>query len=40
LGTSIDRGANNPEKCPEQPSSSKPIEYFPDIEMSFLEDRA
>jgi hypothetical protein len=40
LGTSIDRGTNNPGKCPEQASSSKPIEKFPDIEMSFPEDRA
>jgi hypothetical protein len=40
LGTSIDRGTNNPEKCPEQASSSKPVEYFPDIEISFPKDRA
>ena len=40
LGTSIDRGANNPEIYLEQPSSSKLVEYFPDIEMSFPEDRA
>ena len=40
LGTSIDRGENNPEKCPEQASSSKPVEDFPNIEMSFPEDRA
>ena len=40
LGTSIDRGTNNPEKYPEQASSSKPAEYFPDIEMSFPEDIA
>jgi hypothetical protein len=38
LGTLIDRGTNNPEKCPEQASSSKPAEDFPDIEMSFPED--
>jgi hypothetical protein len=38
LGTSIDRGTNTPEKFPEQASSSKPAEYFPDIEMSFPED--
>jgi hypothetical protein len=40
LGTSIDRGTNNPEKCPEQASSSKPTEFFPDIEMSFPEGTA
>jgi hypothetical protein len=40
LGTSIDRGTNNPEKCPEQASSSKLVEDFPDIEMSFPEDGA
>jgi hypothetical protein len=40
LGTSLDRGTNNPEIYPEQPSSSKPVEDFPDIEMSFPEDRA
>ena len=40
LGTSHDRGTNNPEKCPEQASSSKLVEYFPDIEMSFPKDRA
>jgi hypothetical protein len=40
LGTSLDRGTNNPEIHPEQPSSSKPVEDFPDIEMSFPEDRA
>jgi hypothetical protein len=40
LGTSLDRGTNNLEIHPEQPSSSKPVEYFPDIEISFPEDRA
>jgi hypothetical protein len=40
LGTSIDRGTNNPEKCPEQASSSKPVEYFPDIEIYFPKERA
>jgi hypothetical protein len=38
LGTSIDRGTNNPKKFPEQASSSKPVGYFPDIEMCFTED--
>jgi hypothetical protein len=37
LGTSIDRGTNNLEKSPGQTSSSKPTEYFLDIEMSFPE---
>jgi hypothetical protein len=40
LGTSIDRDTNNPKKCPEQAFSSKPVGYFPDIEMSFLKDKA
>jgi hypothetical protein len=40
LETLIDRGTNNLGKCPEQASSSKPVEYFPDIKMSFPEDRA
>jgi hypothetical protein len=38
LGTSIDRGTNNPKGFPEQASSSKPAEDFPDIEMSFPKD--
>jgi hypothetical protein len=38
LGTSIDKGTNNTEECPEQASSSKPDEDFPDIEMTFPED--
>ena len=40
LGTSIDRGTNNLEKFLEQASSSKLVEDFFDIEMSFLEDIA
>jgi hypothetical protein len=40
LGTSIDRGTNNPKKCLEQASSSKPVGDFPDIEMSFPEDKS
>jgi hypothetical protein len=40
LGTSIDRGTNNPKKFLEQASSSKPVGDFPDIEMSFPEDKA
>jgi hypothetical protein len=40
LGTSLDRGTNNPEIHSEQSSSSNPVEYFPDIEMSFPNDRA
>jgi hypothetical protein len=39
LRTSIDRGTNNPEKCLEQASSSKPAEDFPNIEMYFPEDK-
>jgi hypothetical protein len=38
LGTSIDKGTNNTKECPEQASSSKLDEYFPDIEMTFPED--
>jgi hypothetical protein len=40
LGTSLDRGTNNQEIHSEQPSSSNLVEDFPNIEMSFPEDRA
>jgi hypothetical protein len=38
LGTSIDRDTNKPKEYQEQASSSKPVEYFPNIEISFPED--
>jgi hypothetical protein len=38
LGTSIDKYTNRLEEYQEQASPSKPIEYFPKIEISFPKD--